>query len=98
MRTAEVGIVEQDDIARLPLVEDGQRGRDAIRHRAQMGRDVRGLGHQPPAPVKERAGEVKALFDVGGIACALQRDAHLLGDAAVTVAVQFQGDEIGVHF
>ena len=94
---AGVGIVEQDDIARLPVVEDGQRGCDAIRHCAQMGGDVGGLGYQPPGRVEKRAGKVEALLDVGRIACALQGDAHLFGDAAEPVAVQLQSDGIGRH-
>ena len=63
---AEVGIVEDDDIARLPFVEDGERGRDAVGHRAQVCRDVGGLCHQPSGGVKERTGKVEAFFDVRG--------------------------------
>ena len=97
MGAAEVGIVEDYDVARLPVVEDGERGGDAVRHRAQVRGDVGGLGHQAARAVKKRAREVEALLDVGRVACALQCDSHLLGDAAETVAVELEGDGIGSH-
>ena len=94
---AEVGIVEDDDVARLPVVEYGKGGGDAVGHCAEMGRDVRGLGDEPPGTVKERAGEVEAFFDIGRITCALEGDPHFLGYAAETMAVELECDGIGNH-
>ena len=87
MGAAEVGIVEDDDVAGMPVVEDGEGGGDAVGHGAEVGGDVGGLGDEAAGAVKEGAGEVKALFYVWRIAGALEGDAHLLGDAAVAMAV-----------
>ena len=47
------GIIDDDDIARLPVAEFVQDGVNAGRHRAQMRRNVRGLGnHAAMAPSK----------------------------------------------
>jgi len=62
---AEVGIVEDDDIAGLPVVEYGEGGGDAVGHGAEVGGDVGGLGDEAPGAVEEGAGEVEALFYVG---------------------------------
>jgi len=62
---AEIGIIENDNITRLPVVEYGEGGGDAVWHSAEVGGDVCGLGNETPGAVKERAGEVEAFFYVG---------------------------------
>ena len=64
MGAAEIGIVEYDDVARLPVVEYGEGGGDAVGHGAKMCGDVGGLGDETPGAVKERTGEVEAFFYV----------------------------------
>ena len=50
-------------------------------HRAQVHRDVLGLGQQPAPGVEHRGGAVGPFLDVGTERRALQHRAHLLGDA-----------------
>ena len=54
---------------------------DALAHRAQMHRDVRRVGDEIAARIEQGAGEIEPLANVDRGGRALQRGAHLLGDA-----------------
>jgi hypothetical protein len=82
------GVIDDDDVARLPGGEVVENGLDAGRHGAQMRRDVGGLGNHASDAVKEGARKVKPLLDIGRIAGALEGDAHLFGHAGKAVAVE----------
>ena len=78
---AEIGVVEDDDVAGPEAVGESLEGSlDGCRHRAQVDRLVRGLGDHFGGGIEEGAGEVLALLHVGGVAGALKCHAHLLGD------------------
>ena len=61
---AEVGVVEDDDVARAEGRE-GEDGFDGGGHGAEMDGDVGGLGDETAAGVKDGAGVIAALLDVG---------------------------------
>mmetsp|Transcript_38687 Transcript_38687/g.66886 ORF Transcript_38687/g.66886 Transcript_38687/m.66886 type:complete len:386 (-) Transcript_38687:1797-2954(-) len=72
----------------LDLIPDG------LRHGSQMHWQVRGIGHKPAAGIEQRAGEIQALFDVHADRGALQRAAHLLGNAHEAVTEHTEVDRI----
>ena len=76
---AEVGVVEGDDVAWVE-VEALEGGGDGGGHGAEVDGDVGRLRDHVAVWVKEGAGVVLALLDVGGEAGAAEGDAHLLGD------------------
>ena len=76
---AEVGVVEDDDVAGLEWGE-GHRGGDALGHGAEVDGDMRGLGDEAAVGVEDGAGVVAALLDVGRVRGAAEGDAHLVGD------------------
>ena len=78
VRAARVRVVEHVDLARLRVAR--HHGGDRLGHRAEVHRDVLGLGDHPPALVEERGRAVAPLLDVGGERGADERRAHLLGD------------------
>ena len=55
-------------------------------HSTQVNRQVRGIGHQATGGIKDCAGEVQTLLDVGRDRSALQRPAHLFRDRHEQVA------------
>jgi hypothetical protein len=63
-------------------VECLDRGADRGGHRAQVHRQVLGLGQHLAGGGEERGGEVGPLLDVGAEPRPLEDRAHLLGDAA----------------
>ncbi len=67
-------------------------GRDGLGHRAEVHRDVLGLGDHPGLGVEQRGRAVPALLDVRGVRAAHQRRAHLLGDPGQRAAQHRQGD------
>jgi len=96
VHAAEIGIVDEDAVARRqPL---GAVGLDGARHdvgqRAQVGGLGEGLGDGAQAGVEERAGEVAARLDVGGVGGPPQRGAHLLGDGQERVADHLEADGV----
>ena len=86
------GVVDDHQVAFFPGGEAVEDGQHAGGHGAQVRRDVGGLGDEAAGAVEERAGEVQALLDVGRIGCALERNAHLLGDAGEAVTIELEGD------
>ena len=96
VRAAVVGVVEHEDVARLhgPRVAADDH-LDALAHRAQVHRHVRGVGDQLARRVEDRAGEVEALLDVDRVRGALQPDAHLLGHGHEEVVEDLQHDRVG---
>lgn len=68
---------------------------DGLPHRAQMHRNVRGIGDQIAVGVEEGAGEVEPLLDVDGVRGVLQADAHLLGDGHEEAVEDLQHHRVG---
>ena len=96
--TAEVGVVEDDDVAGREAVGEGLEGSlHGCRHRAEVDRLVSGLGDHFGGGVEQRAGEVLALLHVGGVAGALKCHAHLLGDGDEHVLENFEADSVNGH-
>ncbi len=88
-----IGVVEKDRVAgREVRALQGRRHRQG--HRSEMHRDVGGLGHHPPLPVEEGAGEVPPLLDVGGEGGAHQHRPHFLGEGDEAVLDHFQTDGV----
>ena len=94
---AEVGVVEDDDVARGE-VEALEGGGDGGGHGAEVDGDVGGLGDHVAVGVKEGAGEVLALLDVGGEAGAAEGDAHLLGHGGEEVLEDLEGYGVDGHW
>ena len=94
---AEVGVVEGDDVAGGE-VEAVEGGFDGGGHGAEVDGDVGGLGDHTAFRVKEGAGVVLALFDVGGEAGAAKGDAHFLGHGGEEVFEDLEGDGVYGHF
>ena len=69
-------------------------GHHALPHGTEVHRDVGGIGHQPPLPIKQSAREVEALLDVDRHAGLLQPGAHLLRDRHEAMAEQLQAHGI----
>ena len=76
---AEVGVVEDDDVAGRERGER-HRGLDGRGHGAEVDGDVGGLGDEAAAAVEDGAGVVAPLLDVGRVRGAAEGDAHLVGD------------------
>ena len=94
---AEVGVVEDDDVAGGE-VEALEGGGDGGGHGAEVDGDVGGLGDHVAVGVKEGAGVVLALLDVGGEAGAAEGDAHLLGHGGEEVLEDLEGYGVYGHF
>ena len=94
---AEVGVVEGDDVAGVEL-EALEGGGDGSGHGAEVDGDVGGLRDHVAVWVKEGAGVVLALLDVGGEAGAAKGDAHLLGDGGEEVLEDLEGYGVYGHF
>ena len=94
---AEVGVVEGDDVAGSE-VEALEGGGDGGGHGAEVDGDVGGLRDHVALGVKEGAGVVLALLDVGGEAGAAKGDAHLLGDGGEEVLEDLEGYGVYGHF
>ena len=94
---AEVGVVEGDDVAGVEL-EALERGGDGSGHGAEVDGDVGRLRDHVALGVKEGAGVVLALLDVGGEAGAAKGDAHLLGDGGEEVLEDLEGYGVYGHF
>ncbi len=73
------GIVQDEHVAGVRITAT-HRG-DGVGHRAEMDRDVFGLGNESAVGVEDRRRAVPALGDVRRIRPADQHVAHLLGDA-----------------
>ena len=78
VRAAEIGVVQDRDVARGPGGERLHRAH-RLRHRAEVHRDMGGLRQQSALGVEDRAGVVLALLDVGRERGVAQRRAHLFG-------------------
>src|SRR5215208_1981705 len=75
---AGVGVVYGEDVARLGLAV--HYGRDGLWHRAEVDRDVLGLGDHAALRVEERRRAVASLLDIRGVGAPDQDGTHLLGD------------------
>ena len=80
MRAAGVGVVEDEDVVGAWVAGD-HRG-DRRGHRAQVHRNVLGLGDHPAGRIEDRGRAVAALLDVRREGGPDQRRAHLLRDGA----------------
>ena len=69
-------------------------GGDRVGHRAEVDRDVLGLGDHPAPRVEQRGGAVPPLLDVRGERGADEDGAHLVGDRAERGAYDL---ELDVH-
>ena len=90
MRAAGERVVDDEDLAGRGLAL--AHGGDGLRHRAEMYRDVLGLGDHPAVAVEERGRAVAALLDVRGEGGADERRAHLLRDRAERAAEDLELD------
>ena len=98
MGAAEVGVVEDDDVAGLEAFGEGMEGGlYGGGHCAEVYGLVGGLGDHFGGGVEEGAGEVLALFHIGGVAGALEGDAHLLGYGDEHIFEYFQADGVDGH-
>ncbi len=93
VRSAVIGIVDQDEVAVLEG-QGGQGGLHGQGHGPEMDGDVRALGQRLAALVEDGAGIVLALLDVGGEGGAAQDGAHLLGHGDEEVLEDFELDRI----
>ena len=99
MRAAEIGVVEDPDVALAHRLERHvvQQPSHHRRQRAEMHRDGERL-RQCLALQREQAGRgVQAFLHDGGEGAAHQRELHLVGDAVELVAQHFERDRIDVH-
>ena len=98
VRPAQIRVVEDDNISRLqPLREGLQGGLDRRGHCPQMHGLVRGLGHHFGGGVEQGAGKILPFFHIGGVAGALQGNAHLLGYGDEHILEHFQADGVNGH-
>ena len=98
MRTAQVGVIEDDNIpGAQPLGEGFQRRLHGSGHRPQMHRLVRRLRHHLRRRAKERAGKILPLLHIRRVAGALQRHAHLLRNGDEHILEHFQTDGVNRH-
>ncbi len=99
VRAGPVGLVVEDDVARLELVDPAHAGHgrvDAEVHRAHEQRQARRLRQQPDLVVVDRDGEVQDLVDDRRERGADQRALHLVGGRVEAVADDLGGDRVGV--
>src|SRR5215213_4822106 len=78
MRAAGVRVVDGEDIAWLGVAAPNSGHR--LGHRAEVHRNVLGLGYHPPTRVEERRRAVAPLFYVRGVGAPYEDRPHLLGD------------------
>ena len=91
-----VGIVQQEDVARVDVVPEGLEGREGGRgHRPHVDRDVLRLGDQLALRVGDRGREVAARVQDLGERGAKHRLSHLVHDADEAVLDHGHGDRIG---
>ncbi len=96
MRPAAKGIVQHDHVAGAECkTRNGRSHRH--RHRAQMHGHVIAHGDHFTAGIKDGAGIVPPLFDIGRKCGTTQRGPHLLGDGVVNILEDFQLDGILSH-
>jgi hypothetical protein len=90
------GVVADEDIAGPDLRQRvaPHDVRDDADEAAEMHRDVFGLAQRVAPDVEQRRRAVAPLLDVGGIAGADQRFAHLLRDRGKGAADDFDGDRV----
>jgi len=96
VRAAEKGVIENHDIASLPAHAPDDIPH-APGHRSQMHGDVRGLGHQFTAGIKNGAGEILAILDVGRQGTAFQNGAHLAAYGGQPMGKEAQFHRIHEH-
>ena len=95
---AQVGVVQDDHIPGPQCARKGiQRCLHRSGHGPQVNGLVRGLGHHLAGGVKNRAGEVPPLLDVGRICGPEQGHAHLFGHRDEHVLENFQTNGINRH-
>src|SRR5947207_1215888 len=97
MRSTRERIVCDCDRTLLQMTEALDHSTNRSRHRSQMHRDMRRLRQQVRVLVKQGAGEVAALFDVGRERGALERNAHLLGGGFQETAHELEFDGVDCY-
>lgn len=70
---------------------------DGGAHRAEVHRNVRGVGDQVAVRIEQRAGEVQPLPDVHRLGGGFQPEAHLLGDRHEQVVEDLQQHRVGLE-
>ena len=94
---AAIGRVGRVHVAGLEVAVVGiDDGPNRFAHRAEMDRDVRGVGDELAVPVEQRAGEIQPLLDVDRMSGIGQGYAHLLGDGHEQIVEHLQHDWIDV--
>src|SRR5262249_28603552 len=96
MCPAIIGRIQHVDVSGLELLAKlAAYSLDAPIHRAEMNRDVRGVGDEPSPRVEDRAGEIEPLLDIDRARCVLQRVAHLLCDRGEQIVEDFEHHRVG---
>ena len=96
MRAAVIGRVEDIGIPRPHCALVGfDDGFNRLAHRAQMDRDVRGIGDQATIRCEDGAREIQPFLDIHRVGGIGQRRAHLLGDRHKEVVKHLQHDRVG---
>lgn len=86
-----VRIVQDKNIATLHVIFVFANDRfNALSHAAQMDGHVRCIGNQMPFSAEQSAREIQTLFDVDGVGCILQLQAHLFGNVHEQVIENLQ--------
>ena len=95
MGAAEIGIVQDNDIAglkRLAMVDCSADGR---RHGAKVDGDMGGLSQHLSVAKKQGATEIQPLFDICAISRSFQRPTHFLGDRGKEVIKNGKRSSVG---
>jgi hypothetical protein len=97
MRSAVIGVVQDDDVARPDRIGTGRfeprdGGFDGKRHCAEVDGDVGGLGDHVPGGIEDGARKIQAFLDVWGIARAPEQRPHLFRDGGEKVFEDFESD------
>ena len=97
MRAAPVRVVGHPDIARIHAGVVGDDALDGFSHGPQVHGNVRCIDDEVTGGRKDRTTEIEPLFHVDAAGCALERQAHPLGDGGKLVVEDFQEDGVGLH-
>jgi hypothetical protein len=93
MRAATEGVIKHDDVARFESALFNS-GSDRHGHGAQVHRQVIAHGDDLACGIKDGAGVVASLFDIGGKGSAAQGGSHFFCDGVVEVLEDLEFDRI----
>src|SRR6266513_4138703 len=97
VRSAGVGIIEDEDLPGPGRGREPAHGGDRLRHGAEMDRNVGRLGRHRAVHVEQRRRTVAALPDVGRRGSVNQDEPHLLGDGSEGVPHHLERDGVERH-